>query len=130
MLGIAIILGEQPDLPEDLFLYVELFDLRISRRPRNSEFATAPFGPRLFRFSFSNSRLGEFLLDSKPRASQAAKYFSAVCVNVILPAPRIGAVVDPPAVVAHVVATFGCLSRSACFMFTKTMSALILRLSW
>ena len=63
ILGSARIPGvEQGGLPDVVFLYVELFDFQIQRRPRNSEFGGGSIWPGNFSVAFRKSRFDEFLL--------------------------------------------------------------------
>src|SRR5260370_36676455 len=63
ILGNARILGvERRNLPDGLFLYVELFDLQIQRRPRNSEFGSRPVEPGNFSVAHCKSCFDKFLL--------------------------------------------------------------------
>src|SRR5260370_7725284 len=63
ILGRARILGVQRGgLPEGVFLYVELFDFEIQRRPRNSELGGRTIWPSNFSLTFRTSRFDEFLL--------------------------------------------------------------------
>ena len=50
------------DLQDGVFLYVELFDFRIERRPRNSEFGSRAIQPSNFSVAFRKSRFDELLL--------------------------------------------------------------------
>ncbi len=53
---------QRGDLPDGVFLYVELFDFRIQRRTRNSEFGSGPICPRNFSVAFRQSGFDELLL--------------------------------------------------------------------
>ena len=50
------------DLSDGLFLYIELFDFQIQRRPRDSEFGSRTIWPSNFSVAFRKSRFNEFLL--------------------------------------------------------------------
>ena len=63
MLGSARILGVRRwDLLDGVFLYFELLDFQIQRRPRNSEFGSGAIWPGNFSVAFRKSSLDEFLL--------------------------------------------------------------------
>jgi hypothetical protein len=49
-------------LPDAVFLYLELFDFHIKRRPRNSEFGSDAIWPSNFSIGFRESRFDQFLL--------------------------------------------------------------------
>src|SRR5216684_5003377 len=68
------------DLPNAVFLYLELLDFQIQCRPRNSELGCRPARPRNFAFAFRKSRLNEFLLIALHGLCQTPRRFRARCV--------------------------------------------------
>ncbi len=50
------------NLPDGVFLYVELFDSQFERRPWNSEFGSRSIWPSNFSVAFRKRRFDEFLL--------------------------------------------------------------------
>src|ERR1700687_1560638 len=86
ILGSARFLGvERGGLADGVFLYVELFDFQIQRRPRNSEFGSRSIWPRNFSVAFRKSRFDEFFLKALEILCERAGRLWARCVVALKP---------------------------------------------